>query len=71
MAVVSALGRARDGLKRVGISNEWWLQHTHDQLTGLGVRWAQYDANGDDPSQHLNVWLLREDASDGRLLAIR
>jgi hypothetical protein len=61
MGVVSSLGKARDDLKRAGMTNNWWLQHTNDPLAGLAVQWEERSVVGAESDSHANVWVLRED----------
>jgi hypothetical protein len=61
IGIVSSLGKARGGLKEAGMTNDWWLQHTHDQLTGLAVQWQEREVLDEAGDTQAHVWVLRED----------
>jgi hypothetical protein len=70
MCVVGSLGKARDGLKRANITNDFWLQHTHDQLAGLAVEWEQQEILDEASDRRTRVWLLREDRQKAEIVAM-
>jgi hypothetical protein len=61
MGVVSSLGKAREDLKKAGMANDWWLQHTHDQLSGLAVQWEERSVLDSTSGARTHLWVLRED----------